>query len=64
MKSPHRHDLIPSSLKDSFKCRLSKTEVRVVHHEVLNHNKLVELSRASHPSKWQKKNAALRNPDF
>ena len=35
-----------------------------MHPEVLNHSNLHELSRISHPSKQQRKNAALRNPDF
>ena len=53
-----------NSIFERFRSRLSKTEVRVVHLGVLNHSNLDELSRISHPSKQQRKNAALRHPDF
>ena len=49
------------SISERLKSRLSKTEVRVVHLEVMNHNNLSELSRISHSSNQQSKNAALRN---
>jgi hypothetical protein len=53
-------------ISEGLKSRSSEAEERVVHLEVLNHNNLVESSRISisHLSKRQRKNAAMRNPDF
>ena len=52
------------STSERLKSRSTETEERVVHPEVLNHSNLDKLSRISHPSKCQRKNAALINPDF
>ena len=49
------------SNSEGLKCRLLKTEVKIVHLEVLNHNNLHELSRISHPSKQQQQQQKMQH---
>ena len=53
------------SISEGLKSRLPKTEVRVVHLEVLKQSNLPRwIIQGSHSSEWQRKDAALRNSDF